>query len=680
MPWENLKSKGTMKTCLFAAFLWVGAVTALQADPVILFDDIPSFGVVPTGYHLLNWNGFQSLDGAHYSPPNGYQPAVQSGFNVIYPVNGSTATVSGGLFDFLSVFATAAYNDNVQLEARGYIKGSLVYDRTNTLSATAATLIQYNFYGVDEVDFISSGGSPHAGYAGGSGTYFAFDDVSVVTYVPNSIFVTNGGFETADFSGWSQSGNTSDSTITIDSTYIHSGSYAAKMGPPTTPGFLGQAIEPTEIGQLYSISFWLRNGAPGSNKFGVSWNGTPVFDLTNSPAFGFTNIQFEVVAWRLSEFLQFQFQNDPSYFGFDDLTVTPSVLVSNGGFETGDFSGWTHTGKTNFDQVNAADHLVGAFGSEFGAVDSDSFIAQAITTQPGQPYLVSAWLKNFGGGGPTNEFHASWNGQSLVDLTNLPAGGWTNFHFIALNGSPQNTLQFGFRNDPSAFTFDEASVHPLPILQNGGFEFGDFTGWTRSGNLNETFVSTNTLYASSGYYGAEFGPVGTLGYLSQNVATVPGQTYLIGFTLYVDNPLTNAEFTVSWNGALLMDATNIFAKGSLPFEFPVTAAGTNSTVQFGFRNDPSFFGFDGVFISPIPAPVLQSISRDTNHLVNLSWSALPGYLYELQYATNLSHPNWTNLPGGFQFPTNFPMQGTDTNPPDSQRFYRVQLAPPPLIF
>jgi len=660
--------------CLFA---WVGS--AFAADPVITFDDIPDETLIPVGYHLLNWPGFQCVDGAHNLPASGLQPAVVSGFNVVFPRNGNSASITAGMFDLLSVYATSVYNDNLQLEAKGYIKGTLVYDQTNTLSATAHTLLQYNFYGVDEVDFVSSGGTLH-GYCCGFGPVFALDNVSVTTYVPYSAFITNGGFESGTFSGWNVSGNTnSTAVVSNDVNYVHSGTYGAEMGPSATAGFLGQTIAPTAIGQLYTVSFWLSNPSAVANFFGMKWNGTSVLAMTNPPAFAFTNFQFDLVAWRPSEFLQFQFRNDPSWFGFDDVSVTPKVLVNNGGFESGDLSGWTLSGNTN-EVTPSFPHLVGQWASAFGPVGSPGYISQSITTQPGQPYLISAWTEvtELDTAVPTNEFHVSWGGRSLLDLTNLPPVGWTNLHVVGLNGDAQNSLQIGIRNDPGFNFLDEISVYPQPMVRNGGFEFGDFTGWAQSGNLGSTFISTNKLYASSGYYGAEFGPIGSLGFISQNVATVPGQTYLIGCTLYVQDPFTNSEFSVSWNGAVLMDVTNLGVTGQVPFEFPVTASGTNAILQFGFRNDPEFFGFDNVFVSPIPAPVFQSIAR-TNNFVNVSWSALPGYLYDWQYATNLTQSNWTSL-RGLQFPTNFPMMGTDTNPPDSKRFYRVRLYPPPLIF
>jgi hypothetical protein len=50
---------------------------------------------------------------------------------------------------------------------------------------------------------------------------------------------------------------------------------------------------------------------------------------------------------------------------------------------------------------------------------------------------------------------------------------------------------------------------------NCGFETGTFAGWTQSGNLGFTGVST--AYAFSGNFGAFLGPVGSDGYLTQSV-------------------------------------------------------------------------------------------------------------------------------------------------------------------
>jgi len=670
-----------MKTLFLLAVVSCVAVPVLQADPVLTFDDIPGNQVpVPAGYHGFNWINFDSIDGINYGlNPSGYQAGVVSDNNAIYGVGGETAAMSAGMFDLISAYATAAWNDNLQMVAKGYIHGTLVYNQTYTLSATSPTLINFNFLGVDEVDFTASGGTRHSGYSG-IGTELVLDNISAVTYLPYAPpLIANGGFETGDFSGWSLFGGTNATFVTNSAAYIHSGSYGVQIGP-TTAGFLSQIVGPTQIGELYTVSCWLEDpfgGTPSS--FSLSWADYPVFSLTNTPPFAWTNIQFNLMASRPTEFLEFQFLNVPDYFGFDDVSLTPALLISNGGFETGSFSGWTSSGNSSADTVStsATARRAGSYGASFSASGSLGFISQTVETYPGQPYLVSLWLDSPDGVTP-NHFQAKWAGQTLMDQSGLGAFGWTNLHYTVINSSTQATLQFGLRDDSSALGLDEVTVAAVPILQNGGFEFGDFTGWTTSGNFSFCSVSTNALYAHAGFYGGKFGPQNTLGYISQTFATIPGQTYLIGFML--DNPtyMTNSEFNVSWNGDTLMDFTNLNLLGWLAYNFLVTATNTTSTLKFGFRDDPSYLGLDEVYVSAIGRPVFQSIAK-ANKLVNLSWSVLPDYLYELQYSTNLAKAKWTTL-GVSSFPQQIPMTATDTNPPDADRFYRVIMYPPPLIF
>lgn len=53
------------------------------------------------------------------------------------------------------------------------------------------------------------------------------------------------------------------------------------------------------------------------------------------------------------------------------------------------------------------------------------------------------------------------------------------------------------------------------LVANCGFETGDFSGWTLSGNTGFTGVSTG--YAFSGNFGAALGPIGSDGFLSQTL-------------------------------------------------------------------------------------------------------------------------------------------------------------------
>ncbi|HVP55787.1 MAG TPA: PEP-CTERM sorting domain-containing protein [Candidatus Eisenbacteria bacterium] len=64
------------------------------------------------------------------------------------------------------------------------------------------------------------------------------------------------------------------------------------------------------------------------------------------------------------------------------------------------------------------------------------------------------------------------------------------------------------------------------LVVNCGFEAGDFTGWTQSGNTGFTGVTSIAPYVNSGTYGAYLGPVGSDGYLSQ---TIWGNTWTFAF-------------------------------------------------------------------------------------------------------------------------------------------------------
>jgi hypothetical protein len=134
--------------------------------------------------------------------------------------------------------------------------------------------------------------------------------------------VTNGGFETGNFSGWTQSGDLSFTSVS--SSLTHSGTYAARVGPSGPGlGFLTQTLA-TTAGVTYTLDFWLANPSGGS---GTEWlvrvGGVTLADVTNSSAFGYTHYTFTFTATGSSTALQFGFVHPPDYFYLDDVSVTP---------------------------------------------------------------------------------------------------------------------------------------------------------------------------------------------------------------------------------------------------------------------------------------------------------------------------------------------------------------------
>jgi hypothetical protein len=132
--------------------------------------------------------------------------------------------------------------------------------------------------------------------------------------------VLDGGFDTGDFTDWTLTGNPGFISITSSS---HSGSFAASFGAIGTPTFLTQSQNLTTIaGHQYSISFWLQNGGGPTNLFSASFGGDTLVSLSDQSPFSYTQFTFTDTATSSSTALQFAFQQNPSFWHFDDVSVT----------------------------------------------------------------------------------------------------------------------------------------------------------------------------------------------------------------------------------------------------------------------------------------------------------------------------------------------------------------------
>src|SRR5262249_15569140 len=146
----------------------------------------------------------------------------------------------------------------------------------------------------------------------------------------------------------------------------------------------------------------------------------------------------------------------------------------------------------------------------------------------------------------------------------------------------------------------------------------------------------------SGTYGAALGPPGSPGYLTENLTTVPGQNYFLSFWLRNPTGLTPNMFQVQWNGTTIFLQTDITSTDWTNLQFSVTAPSAITPLQFGFQNDQDFFGLDDISVTPLVPVTFKSSVKMLNGF-QLTWNTTTGFVYQVQYKTNLLEANWLNL-------------------------------------
>jgi hypothetical protein len=140
-------------------------------------------------------------------------------------------------------------------------------------------------------------------------------------------------------------------------------------------------------------------------------------------------------------------------------------------------------------------------------------------------------------------------------------------------------------------------------VTNGGFETGDFTGWTGTGNTSFNGVQCPGPgpAVNSGNCSAFFGPVGTTGGITQNLTTVAGQQYNILFSFMTDGG-TPSSFSASFGATTLLSLTNPGSSGYTNYSFNAFATGSSTALSFSFRDDPGFMFLDSVSFAAVPEP------------------------------------------------------------------------------
>src|SRR5437667_2102198 len=127
------------------------------------------------------------------------------------------------------------------------------------------------------------------------------------------------------------------------------------------------------------------------------------------------------------------------------------------------------------------------------------------------------------------------------------------------------------------------------MIVNGGFETGAFDDWLPIPPPVDSlfFVSGDP---HTGHYAAWFGAIGFVDEtLSQDVATVAGDSYVVDFWLAHGPHNYSNDFSVWWNGVQMMSMVNADTFPYTAYSFSVVADGASSTLMFAGRDVVNYF-------------------------------------------------------------------------------------------
>jgi hypothetical protein len=135
-------------------------------------------------------------------------------------------------------------------------------------------------------------------------------------------------------------------------------------------------------------------------------------------------------------------------------------------------------------------------------------------------------------------------------------------------------------------------AHAASIVTNGGFETGNFSGWTQFGNTGATGVTTtfNGVAPFEGSFQGAFGPVGSTGGIFQTLATGIGQAYSYSFSAAINNILVPPTLS------------NAGRFGYTTYSGTFTATSLSTDLRFTFRQDPAYYYVDAVSVAAVPEP------------------------------------------------------------------------------
>jgi uncharacterized repeat protein (TIGR03803 family) len=162
----------------------------------------------------------------------------------------------------------------------------------------------------------------------------------------------------------------------------------------------------------------------------------------------------------------------------------------------------------------------------------------------------------------------------------------------------------------------------------------------------------------------------------QITAQPASQAVVAGASVQFSVAVTGARpFYYHWqrNGTNLIDGGNVFGSTNRSLNLSSVALADTATYSVILSNSLGPVTSSPAHLTVVFPPVFLSAVR-SNCTLALTWSAMPGQRYRLQYSTNLPVKSWSYL-GSSVYPTSNTVTAYDNVCTNAERFYRVMLAP-----
>lgn len=165
----------------------------------------------------------------------------------------------------------------------------------------------------------------------------------------------------------------------------------------------------------------------------------------------------------------------------------PSTVV-NGGFETGNLTGWSASSSAISAAFVGIGGAFGNYAADLGPTASTQSLSQDVATTPGQQYTLSFFVA----GDPdslSNALTVTWDGNTILSLAQVPLGfNQYTFNVTGDASAATTPLVFSYADDADGILLDQVAVNsttaPATQSTQGTINFSDIeTGDTHTASF-----------------------------------------------------------------------------------------------------------------------------------------------------------------------------------------------------